>query len=193
MREVKKKILGFALVLLFVAMLAAPMVGTAEAWGCRRGPTETFDTVLLPDFVPILTAEGKYIPSMENPCMVIFKWDEIMLDYTITVDGKEYKLHQDFEYSGKAVVIAIGPQVVPMPSPLAPADRTFFIVNYVYDFSAVPGGLEGKIRMFAFSDSDNPPMKIRSLWGTGDFRCVRIRAEGKEVGLGHIGTVSGWP
>ncbi len=68
-------------------------------------------------------------------------------------------------------------------------------VDYMYDFSAVPGGIEGTLRMQAILTGDGSPLalSINSLAGTGDLQNVMIKAT-SHLGtpIVHDGIVSGW-
>jgi len=121
----------------------------------------------------------------------IFRVEEEMVQYSITVGDKEYLLHTDFEYSGKLTAVVYKPDMTQLAGAFTPGERVIMIFRYQYDFSAVANGLDGKLYMYAYYDSNNLPMIIGNLWGTGDFRCVQIDAIGE--GATHTGTVTGWP
>ena len=69
---------------------------------------------------------------------------------------------------------------------------------YTYDFSAVPGGLDGTIKMIAATKDG--VLSIRSYEGTGDFRHVQIKAiatstfdtKALTINIVHEGKVCGW-
>ena len=192
-----RKILG--LVLLAGVLLATPMVGIAQAWSwwCIGGESESFNVTLAVDpAFYIMNTESKYFPSETDPCLAIFKTPELMVDYTITVGDDVYTL-DDFEYSGTMVSIVCKPNLAEYAGVFTPGEKATWMWLYQYDFSAVPGGLEGKIKMSAYLKWEPgvpTDSKICSLWGTGDFRCTKIDAVIDMSGGGaHVGTVTGWP
>ena len=84
-----------------------------------------------------------------------------------------------------------------MPSSFSGAETT---VNYMYNFSAVPGGLEGTLSMLA--TMKDAVGSIVSVGGTGDFKNVEVKATispqwydaaNLVVNIYHDGMVSGWP
>jgi hypothetical protein len=72
-------------------------------------------------------------------------------------------------------------------------------VDYIYDFSAVPGGIEGTLRMQSEITGDGSPLvfSINSLSGTGDLQNVQIKAtsmpQSGTYNFAHNGIVIGWP
>jgi hypothetical protein len=76
-------------------------------------------------------------------------------------------------------------------------------VDYSYEFLPA-SGLTGTIYLHAVSVGGNYGMMISSLYGTGDFEGVQIRATGGAISIsppvsppiysyGHSGWVYGWP
>lgn len=195
-----KKVIVIVLALAFV-MLSTPMVGITQAWSwrCKRGEPETFNVTLAPDYpFYIMNTESKYFPSETDPCLAIFKTPELMAFYEITVGDDVYTL-ADFEYSGTMVSVVYKPNMDQDPylGVFTPGEKATWRWLYKYDFSAVSGGLEGKIYIYAevkLESGVQTDSKVCSLWGTGDFRCVKIDATIDVLAGGaHIGTVTGWP
>ena len=181
---------------LFLAALAAPMVA-AKFWEPKNNDKfQPFSTALVPNVGNIIAAiaNPEYTPSEDNPNKIIYTWvEEPMTAYTINVGANTYYLGTDFEYTGVAVVTQIGAPFTPNPAlfgMLVGSKETKFRVDYKYDFSAVEGGIEGTLEMLAITANPGG-MHIRSVRGTGDLQNVQIQATG--VGMGHIGTVIGWP
>jgi len=189
-RELNKKVLGIVLTLLFVAMLATPLV-SAVPWNYPKNNDkfQSFETTLGIDPLPILFADWEFVPSEEKPNKLIISWVENMLSYEIKIGETSYYLDTDFVYSGVAVCTVWDPILDP-PSPLPQGRIRHFRVDYMYDFSAVEGGIDGTIEMLALSRLGE--MSIRSLRGTGDLQNVQIMATGAPP-LGHVGIVLGWP
>ena len=199
MKEVNRKILGTAVVLMAVAMLATPMVGTAQAWGwrCRGGETQDFNVTLLPDYQGFFAnTKSSFFPSETDPCLAIFKATEVLAEYTITVGENDYVLGEDFEYSGTMMSIVYKPYL-PYAGTFTVGERAVWSWLYQYDFSAGSSGLEGKLCLYAYLkwESGIPTESdVTVIWGTGDFRCVKIDATIDVLAGGaHVGTVTGWP
>ena len=116
-----------------------------------------------------------------------------------------YNLGEDFTYSGQITLTVFDPILPYAFNPMNPIGTLFlggrmhhFRVDYMYDFSAVLGGLDGTITMLALVTGndlmlqpDTKPMFITSLQGTGDFKNVQIQATA--ISPNHMGVVSGWP
>jgi len=187
-------------------MLAAPLVSAAPAANPKNN--EKFETFSVAASFNILTwfaGEKEYIPSMDKVNIYHLSWDETFRTYDISVGSKTYHLNTDFAYSGHvkytwhdvtawSTVGGLPPYVWPSESRSVMA-----IVDYMYDFSAVSGGLDGTIHMLAIMNSAGK--WINSLEGTGDFQNVQIKAviddsppnSGLTYYLVHHGTVTGWP
>ena len=182
-----KKVLVIAVALMAVAMLATPMVSTAQACRFRREPPQSFK-VIHSGSLPV--TEKTYWPNEDNPKMIVQRWGNNIVDYEIII-GEEhhYKLGVDFEYDQKCVWIAVGAPFIPYLGILMGSESNLWIITYEFDFSAVPGGIDGILKMlFVYKDGET---SIRSLWGTRDLRNVHISATAV---LGtHEGTVIGWP
>ena len=192
-----KKILIAFTSFLILAMMLTPLA-LASSWDPKNNDKfQTFSTILVPNVANIATAAAnpEYIPSQDNPNKVITSWvEEPMIDYEITVGTNTYYLGVDFEYTGVAVLTAIGAPFTANPpfGLIVGSKQRKFRVDYKYDFDAIPGGIEGTLEMLAITAKDGV-MHIRNLKGTGDLQNVKIQATGIEVGLGHIGVVLGWP
>jgi len=194
---VNKKILVMFVALLVLSITLTPFA-VAKPWNERNNEKfETFSTTVAFNFEPILTAiaNPEYVPSEEHTNKIIYSWEEeAITGYTITVDGDTYYLETDFEYSGVSVTTTIGEPFVPNPilGGMLEGSKTHWRVDYMYDFSAVEGGIDGTISMRALTTSGpDRLMYITSLQGTGDLKNVKIWATAE--GMGHLGIVSGWP
>lgn len=205
------------ILLIFVAFMVVAVMATsiaaAKPWNYpKNNPKfEQYGTTINFDFTNLVTANYVATAGLEaaNKVVVVYE-EQAIAGYQIRIgeDGpgqRVYNLGEDFTYSGVATITVWNP-ILPYEFDPANPMMTIFLagskyhmrVDYMYDFSAVPGGLEGTITMLALvtGDSSSPlgdskPMFITSLQGTGDFRNVQIQATG--AGLGHSGVVMGWP
>ena len=138
-------------------MFTTPLVGSVQAWGwrCNRGCPQDYMVTVAPAWGGYELLDYKFIPSETDPCMAIFKWKEALrpVGNDITVGDNTYSLGTHFEYSGKMVVLVYEP-FPPFSAPARPflawGERVIWMFWYQYDFSAVSGGLDGKINMFAY-------------------------------------------
>lgn len=72
-------------------------------------------------------------------------------------------------------------------------------VDYMFDFSAIPGGIEGTLTMRA--EFNQGGRSINSLAGTGDLQNVQIKATASNsfnpatfiLTISHEGIIHGWP
>jgi hypothetical protein len=204
-----RKSLVIAFVLLSAILLVSPLIGTVAAHNTERhnDKFQTYEVKATYSFVNVILADHKYYPSAENVKKLVINWDQTLLTCEIKVGEMTYTLGRDFTFtSSKAVIVFYDPVFDPTtdPTKLYPISyRSFsYRVDYKYDFSAVPGGLDGTIRMRATGKDD--VTSVRSLAGTGDFRNVEIKATKISagdtfdpvtfvVGYVHEGCVSGWP
>jgi hypothetical protein len=151
-----------------------------------------------------LRADYNYIPSLDNCQKLTISYDEIFSACLITIDGTHtYVMGQDFEYTGHVIWTFIKPEFNSPLGVLYPSgsSNANHMVDYTYDFSAFPGGIEGTLNMRAvFNPSGG--IAIYSLSGTGDLQNVQIKAAqtGTDVSGGglvltvhHGGYVFGWP
>jgi hypothetical protein len=205
-----KKVLGIAVFLLAVAMLATPLV-SAKPWEYPKNNAkfEKFAVTFGFNWTGFIMAEYAATAGLEDAEKVVVTCPETVTLYQITIgdDGagqRVYTLGEDFTYSGQMTFTVFDPV---LPYAFNPNNilGTLFIggrmqhfrVDYVYDFSAVPGGLDGTITMIALVTgnglvlSGDHPMFITSIKGTGDFQNVQIKATA--VPPNHMGVVSGWP
>ena len=194
----KTKVLVMAVALMTAAMLLTPIVGLAEARGSKRiqKDCEDFEVNLTTQIDP------SAIEVVNKGYKIILSWNETMTAYSISVDGKEYTLFEDFTYSGFATFTAWKPTGESHPVFGFPIGEYMeFEVKYMYDFSAVAGGIDGRLRMHAITRLKNASdltvggtMEIRNVYGTGDLRNVKIKAtNGGPGNPNHVGTVCGWP
>jgi hypothetical protein len=199
---VNKKILMLTMTLLTVFIMVTPLIGTAQALQWRRPifKSQSFSATFEIDESYAQNAKWKYIPSEDDPKIIVVSWEENFADYQITVDERTYHLGTDFEHTGYATRIAIGAPffwVDPFSGAPFGGKVTLARVNYRFDFSAIPGGIDGTLEMLCLwyveGLFDVYKTSVLSLRGTGDLRNVRILATvGVEV-PGHYGTVKGWP
>jgi hypothetical protein len=204
--EVNRKSLVVAFVLLSAILLVSPLIGTVAAHNTDRHDDkfQTYGATATYSFLDVMLADHKYYPSAENVKKLVISWDETFLTSEITVGETTYTLGKDFTFTGHAELVFFDPVFDPTtdPTKLFPIEYRAFRMrgDYKYDFSAFPGGLDGTIRMQAIGKDD--VTSIRSLWGTGDFRNVHIRATKTSdtfdpvsfvAGYVHEGCVSGWP
>ena len=183
-----KKVLVIAVALMAVAMLATPFA-LAKPWDKPKN-NEKFQSYHVTLGGSIVDSVKEYKPNEDNPNVIVQRWGNNIVDYEIII-GEEhhYKLGVDFEYDQKCVWIAVGAPFIPYLGILMGSESNLWIITYEFDFSAVPGGIDGILKMlFVYKDGET---SIRSLWGTRDLRNVHISATAV---LGtHEGTVIGWP
>jgi len=186
-----KKILVIVTALLVLSMTLTPFV-LAKPWTKEKNNEkfQSFFTTHTPNPLPILLAEKSYRPSADNPNIIIVSWEESMIAYEIMIGEESYSLHEDFEYEGNAVWTAIGAPFGTLLGILPLGSKSnHWRIEYTYDFSAVPDGIEGTLEMLMVYN--NGETSIRSLRGTGGLQNVQIMATAV---LGtHEGIVSGWP
>ena len=95
MKELNKKIL--VAVLLAGIMLAVPLV-SAVPWTYPKNNDkfEEFAVVGSFSFLDIIFGDHQYVPSFDEVNKLVISWEENMLSYEISVDGKTYQLPQPF-------------------------------------------------------------------------------------------------
>lgn len=184
-----------------LAMLLLPAVQAVPILGGNNDKFETFNVTVTEKFADLLIAPHYYIPSTEAVNKLVIIEQEIPLTCQITIDTKTYELNEDFTYFGQVKYSVIDPEFNnPQLGMKWPSEEKLIriIVDYEYDFSAVPGGIDGTLKMHA--ERLNDAMHINSLAGTGDLQNVQIHATLGPGGLSagiltitHTGTVSGWP
>jgi hypothetical protein len=156
-------------------------------------------------FVDMLRANHTYVPAdkIANPVQKLtISWDIKMITSDIKVGGVTYSLGKDFTYTGRAEFIFYNPSFAnPALGYLYPSgfSREEGTLNYMYNFSAVPGGLEGTLSMLNVMDEVTGSGV--SVGGTGDFKNVEVKATSYNwfdaanlvINVYHDGMVSGWP
>jgi hypothetical protein len=193
--------------LLSVAMLISPFAGIALATNPYTDPTAVAWNVDASfSFMDMIRANHTYVPvdKVTNPVQKLYiSYDEKLLTCDIKVGGVTYSLGKDFTYTGHVDYIYYNPSFANptlgyyYPSGFSSSEAT---VNYMYNFSAIPGGLEGTLSMLA--TSKDSVSSIVSVAGTGDFSNTVVKAtispqwyEASKmvVNIYHDGMVSGWP
>jgi hypothetical protein len=182
-------------------MLTTPLVSAVPQKEKKNDKFQTFSTEGTFSFFDMINGDHKFIPSFDNVKIFVTTYEENMITYTITVGSKTYSLGTDFAYTGHAVIIEYGPVFGdPDKTILLGSRLEKVVVDYMFDFSAYPGGIEGTLKMH--SAFINGTGYTRSLSGTGDLKNVKV----KETGLPgsfdpttfietvrHAGLVHGWP
>jgi hypothetical protein len=183
--ELNKKVLLTAIVLLTVIMLATPLV-SAQVWNNDKNNDKFESYYVEHENVAITDLEMDYKPNAANPNVIVYSWGDNEGDYNITIGGdKHYYKGVDFAYDQDCVWRAIGAPFIGFMG----SKSNIWIIKYTFDFSAVDGGIEGKLEMlFVYN---NGKISIRSLRGTGDLLNVQILATA--VLELHSGIVIGWP
>ena len=197
-----KKIAAIVLVLALLATTS--IIALAQATPLTEKNNDKFQTFEVTgsfSMGTVFLGDHQYIPSAEKPNKLVINNDETMLTYDLTVDGQTYKLGKDFTYSGHVTWTFFDPV---MTNPYYPSSyrEIHEIVDYTYDFSAVPGGIEGTMNLQAISNAGG--IYINSQSGTGDLQNVQIKAQvtGSSGGqtppyyiliIYHAGLVSDWP
>lgn len=203
-----KKIFGIIVSLLAVSLLVTPLA-LAKPWNYpKNNPKfEQYGVTYSFDWSNYMMAAA----GLEEAKKVIVTFEEQPTpNYQIRIGeagpGQRVYNHTiDFVYSGVATLTVWNPV---LPYVFDPNDvlGTFFVqgskqhfrVEYMYDFSAVPGGLEGTLTLVAITSGNSlvlggdKPMHIFSTMGTGDFKNVNVQATAGPDAT-HMGIVSGWP
>jgi hypothetical protein len=148
--------------------------------------------------------DHEYIPSFEKVNKLIISFDEPHLTHEITVGGNTYQLGTDFLMTDCLTNAVFCEPVFDDPAKLLPIipDGYRFEHDLVYwtiDFSAIPGGIEGTLRMQLVATNEENTF-INNLAGTGDLQNVQIKATASvsyvpplTLSALHVGIVSGWP
>ncbi|HIJ08655.1 TPA: hypothetical protein HA274_04865, partial [Candidatus Bathyarchaeota archaeon] len=165
----KKTIMIIAVVLLAMAILATPLVSASPIKDRNNDKFQTFAVSASFNIVSWLTAPHEFIPSEDNVNKYEMNFDEKFITYDITVGSKTYHLGTDFTYAGHVKYTFYDVTAwEALPPPLMWPDEYRSVqvrVDYVFDFSAVDGGLDGTIHMLAIMN--NAGKIINSLDGTG--------------------------
>jgi hypothetical protein len=189
-------------------MVISPLLGTVAACNVGRNDYERdckFQTFAVKgsfSFLNILKGDHQYYPSADNVEKLVINYDEKFLTNDITICGITYSLGKDFAYTGHVEMTFYNPVFGnPQLGKLYPSSYSEMKekVVYTYDFSAVPGGLDGTIQMIA--NTKDGVLSIRSCDSTGNFRHVQIKATSTntfdpvklEINIVHDGKVCGWP
>jgi hypothetical protein len=168
---------------------------TAVAWNVDKSYSS----------MDLVKANHTYVPADKaaNPVQKLtISLDEKLLTCNINVGGVTYSLGKDFTYTGHMEYIYYNPSFnnptlgYLIPSGFSGSEAT---VNFMYNFSAVPGGLEGTLSMFATVKND--VSSVASVGGSGDFKNVEVKATISQyndvanlvVNIYFDGMVSGWP
>ena len=201
--SLNKKFLVAAVALVVVAMLASPLLGTAEACRWHRKNAETFYVDQRFWLTPYLEslANPKYFPSEDNPLVLIIgPYESQIRECTINVGETEYVEGVDFEYTGSEIYAVWRPNGTYFGGTYPLGDIMMYKVTYTYDFGAYEGGIDGKINMRAIWISNDfmsfvepGSIKVTSLQGTGNLQHVKIIATNAGSESDHTGTVIGWP
>jgi len=200
---VNRKVTVLFVALMAVAMFATPLA-SAVPWAPKNNAKfeEWYDTGTF-SLLMFLQSEHTYTPSLEKINKLVMAFEETMSAYEIKVDGNTYTLGVDFTYHGLGKDTVIGPVFDGPAGLLYPSGgrEGQLVVNYMFDFSAKEGGLDGTLQMRAEFNAGG--MFINSLAGTGDLRNVQIKATQTDEGgfnpvtfdvtVVHRGIVSGWP
>ena len=197
----------FLVILLSAAMLISPLAGIVLATNPYTDPTAVAWSVDISfSLMDFIKANHTYVPvdKVANPVQKLYiSFDEKLLTCDIKVGGVTYSLDKDFTYTGHVDYIYYNPSFANptlgylYPSGYSGDEAT---INYMYNFSAIPGGLEGTLSMLATMKND--VSSIVSVAGTGDFKNVQVKATipatwydaaNLVINMHHDGMVSGWP
>jgi hypothetical protein len=212
--DLNRKILGLCIVFMLIAVLATPIV-SAKPWEYPKNNDkfEQFGVTYNFDWSNYMAAAA----GLEWAKKVVITFEEqptSLYQVRIGEDGPGQRVYNqwdpisetgDFQYSGVATLTVWDPV---LPWVFDPTDviGTFFVqgskqhfrVDYTYDFSAVPGGLEGTLTFVAIVSGNSlvlggdKAMHIFSTIGRGDFINVNVQATAGPDAT-HMGIVSGWP
>jgi hypothetical protein len=193
--------------------------GNSDAWLIKFAGTELISANPYSDptavawnvdssfsFMDMIKANHTFVPADKtaNPVQKLtISYDEKPLTCNIKVGGVTYSLGKDFTYTGHVDYIYYNPTFNSptlgfyYPSSFSGTETT---VSYMYNFSAIPGGLEGTLSMHA--TMKDAVGSIVSVGGTGDFWNVEVKATispqwydaaNLVINIYHDGMVSGWP
>jgi hypothetical protein len=193
--------LVIAVALMVIAILATPLVSATPVKDKNNEKFQTFSVIATESFAQTMLAEHQYIPSVDNINRLVITVPETLTTCQITIDGKTYTLGEDFAYAGLLTYsfnqpVFNNPKVGLLYPSNSNANSTK--VEYTYDFSAYPGGIEGTLNMLGEFTAGG--RFINSLSGTGDLQNVQIKAIAIPptvvsgiVNIHHEGIVIGWP
>ncbi len=191
----------FAVLTLAIIVVATPLVSAIPLEEKNNDKFQAFSTTGTFSIMDVVFADHKYIPSFDNVNKIAASWEENMLTYTITVGSNSYYLGTDFAHTGYSVETAFDPVFAdPAKTKVVSYRAKETMIDYTFDFSAYPGGIEGTLNMRAvFTQGIG---FINSLSGTGDLQNVQAKETGlgssfnpvtKIVTVAHAGLVHGWP
>jgi hypothetical protein len=194
---VNRKLLGVFAALMVAGLLATPVV-SAKPWEEKNNEKfQSFLATFVFDETFAQNLELNYKPSEDEPNIIVATWEENYLDYSISIDGLTYQLGADFERTGYVKRTAIGAPFIYYPFDVTGAPFGSIIthsrVEFTFDFSAVPGGIDGTLEMLSLWNvhGETVEISIRSLRGTGDLQNVQILATSGPMTI--EGIVIGWP
>jgi hypothetical protein len=190
---------------LSAVLLATPLV-SAVPWIYPKNNEkfQAYQAVGTFSVLDMVFGDHEYIPSFEKVNKLIISFDEPHLTHEITVGGNTYQLGTDFLMTDCLTNAVFCEPVFDDPAKLLPIipDGYRFEHDLVYwtiDFSAIPGGIEGTLRMQLVATNEENTF-INNLAGTGDLQNVQIKATASvsyvpplTLSALHVGIVSGWP
>ncbi len=195
-----KKVLSSVVLFMLLSLSVISLVQAVPLEEKNNDKFETITTTGTFSILNVINGEHEYIPSFDDVKKFVTYWEDRMLTYTITVGSKTYYLGIDFAYSGYAMENKFDPVFSDPSTKLIPisARASNKMIDYTFDFSAYPGGIEGTLRMHGVVTQGNGFMN--SLSGTGDLQNVQITEIGLPGGISkgivtvnHEGLVHGWP
>jgi hypothetical protein len=198
-----KKIISLILICLMVSMSAVTLAKADPLDDKNNDKFQSYGVTAKFSFTKALqSADYNWIPSQAKTNVMVIEYDEQFMQYDITIGTHTYKLGTDFAYTGHAKYVYFEPVFGTTYGPYYPVSyrSQYHVIDYMYDFSAVPGGLEGTLKMRAMFSSNSGEIDINSLAGTDDLQNVQIKAThaGASTVKGittanHAGYVLGWP
>ena len=177
MNELNKKVLGFALAFVFLAILATPFaLAKSTDYPKNNEKFQSFEVNLIATLPT--DSQTTFKPNMINPNIMVQTFGNNLVYNEIVIgETRSYLMDTHFDYSQSCKLTTI----------IASAKSVYhFVIRYEYDFIEATSGIDGTLEML-FVDST-----IRSLRGTGDLQNVQIIATAPEMGS-HVGVVLGWP
>jgi hypothetical protein len=180
-----KKILVLVVGLLVLSITLTPFA-LAKPWEYPKNNDKFESYLVIHENLPVTEYEVDFKPNAANPNVQVLSWGDNIGYYNITIGGdKNYFRGVDFEYDQNCTWTAIGAPFIG----LFGSKSNIWRIEYEFDFSAVDGGIKGKLEMlFVYN---NGITSIRSLRGTEDLQNVQISATAV-LGV-HSGVVIGWP
>jgi hypothetical protein len=191
--------------ILVIVLLSCPLVTAAPLKDKSNDNFQTFHVTFTCNALTWVGGTHEYYPSFEKANRVTISGSETMLTYDITVGTETYHLGTDFIYTGHFQYVFFDVTQWNNYGSYGIWPKTGYFrerqltVDYSYEF--LPASeLDGTIYFRAVAVEGHYGMMIASLYGTGDFEDVQIRAtNGGEGNVGpiytvyHDGWVIGWP